>query len=255
MKLLSRGATSIVLTPAGNDLLPKAERTLEAFGEFVECAKSQRGKIGGQLTIGIVMFDPTDIRLAAFVRQVTDRYPGIRLNLQVGRNSSFKEAVRSGKLDGAIAVSRSHDPSLAETLLQEIQFNVVIPSCWQVPSGDELQTALGSLPWIRMRPGSPHNEMILEILNRKGIKPIETVEVDHEAVIQALVSEGIGIGLLRKSLALEQQRAGRLIVLSDYYATARLTFVYAADRTADRAIGAIVDCLTSIWNGASEGDT
>lgn len=247
MKLLNRGATSMVLTPAGSDLLLRAEKTLEAFGEFLECARSQHGQVGGQLDLGVVMFDPVDIRLGAFVREITDRFPGIKLNLQSGRNSSFKESVVAGRLDGAIALSRGYDSRVAETLLQEVKFSVVAPRRWSLPAGDALLPALATLPWIRMRAGSQHHEMITEILSARRIKPIETVEADHESVIQALVAAGIGIGLLRDELAQQEARAGNVVVLDSLFATGRLVFMHAADRSGDRALAAVKECLTAAW--------
>lgn len=254
MKLLNRGATSMVLTPAGSDLLVKAEKTLEAFGEFLECARSQHGQVGGHLALGVVMFDPVDMRVGAFVREITDRFPGIKLNLQIGRNSSFKESVITGRLDGAIALSRGYDPRVTETLLKKVKFSVVAPRRWPLPEGEALLPVLATLPWIRTRAGSPHNEMVTEILSARGIKPIETVEADHEAVIQSLVVAGIGVGLLRDELAQREARAGNVVVLDGLFATGRLAFIHAVDRSGDRALAAVKECLATVWADKAGAD-
>jgi DNA-binding transcriptional LysR family regulator len=80
------------------------------------------------------------------------------------------------------------------------------------------------------------------------------VEADHESVIQALVVAGIGIGLLREELAQREERAGNVVVLDDLFATGRLSFIHAADRTGDRAIAAVKECLAAVWADKADGE-
>jgi hypothetical protein len=51
------------LTQCGHELLRRAERTIEAFGDFMHTAKSFRSQISGQLRVGVTMLDPDDLRV------------------------------------------------------------------------------------------------------------------------------------------------------------------------------------------------
>ena len=57
VKLLLRTPTALTLTGAGQDLKLRAEKVIDAFGEFVNAAKSRRGAVAGQLRIGLAMYD------------------------------------------------------------------------------------------------------------------------------------------------------------------------------------------------------
>ena len=85
---------------------------IDAFGEFVNAAKSRRG-VAGQLRIGLAMYDPAVMRVGALMQRLA-RDPGLRVDLQVGRISWFYDALRIAEIDAAISVCRNSLPGIAE---------------------------------------------------------------------------------------------------------------------------------------------
>ncbi|AYH43939.1 LysR family transcriptional regulator [Azoarcus sp. DN11] len=247
LKLLSRTTSSVALTQAGQDLLLQAERALDAFGDFLHHAKARRGQVSGQLRIGVAMYDPVMLRVGPLMRRATEEYPGLRVDMQVGRISWFHDALRSSEIDGAISVCRTAMPGIDELVLREMVFELVIPSAWHDRLGADPLQALSRLPWIRMSPRSAHHAMMQEILQTLGMRPVETVEADHEAVIHALVAAEVGVGLLRSDLAQASEEAGTIRRLPAYSAAARLSFIYPTERRNDPAMGALLNTLTKVW--------
>ena len=91
---------------------------IDAFGEFVNAAKSRRGAVAGQLRIGLAMYDPAVMRVGALMQRLACDYPGLRVDLQVGRISWFYDALRIAEIDAAISVCRNSLPGIAEVPLK-----------------------------------------------------------------------------------------------------------------------------------------
>ncbi|MDT1064136.1 LysR family transcriptional regulator [Paracoccus sp. CPCC 101403] len=254
VKLLSRTTSSVTLTQSGEALLSRAEQAIEAFGAFVHQARALRGQVDGQLRIGVVMLDPAALRLGELLHGVVQRHPALRIDVQVGRTSWLLDALRSAEIDGAILVSQTRPPGTKMLVLDEMVFRLVIPARWDQEFDGRSLSQLAEVPWIRVAPRSGHQEIMQDILKDSTIRPIETVEADHEQLMRALVAAGVGVGVLREELALEARAAGEVKFFGDRVATTRLAFVYAEDRADDQAIRAILGELSDIWGLKSAVD-
>lgn len=248
VRLLSRTTSSVTLTQCGRELLAKAEKAIEAFGEFANAAKSFRGQIEGRLRIGVVMLDPRALRVGLLLQEMVAQHPGLQVDVQVGRTSWMHDAIRSAEIDGAILVCKRCPPGMQILVLDEVPFHLVIPASWKDRFKGTSLSQLAQLPWIRMAQRSGHQEVLAEILEQAALKPIETVEADHEQLMRALVAAGVGVGLIRRELALEAQAAGELILFGDHKATTNLAFVYPEGRGDDPTIRAILAALRKTWS-------
>ncbi|MEZ0600960.1 LysR family transcriptional regulator [Paraburkholderia sp. IW21] len=247
VRLLSRTTSSVTLTQSGQELLGKAEKAIEAFGEFVHAARSFRGQIEGRLRIGVVMLDPGALRIGPLLREMVTQHPGLKIDLQVGRTSWLHDALRSAEIDGAILVCKSCPPGTQMMVLDEMTFRLVVPASWGNRFDGTSLKQLETLPWIRMAQRSGHQEMMDEILQAAAIKPIETVEADHELLMRTLVAAGVGVGLIREEMALQARAAGELVFFGDHKATTQLAFAYPEGRGGDPAIRATLSTLEKIW--------
>jgi DNA-binding transcriptional LysR family regulator len=249
VRLLSRTTSSVALTQSGEALLGRAEKAIEAFGEFVHAARGFRGQITGRLRIGFVMLDPAVLRVGPLLAEMVVRHPGLKIDLQVGRTSWLVDALRSAEIDAALLVCKTPPEATHIKVLDEMTFRLVVPSCWERFDDDALDR-LANRPWIRMAPRSGHQEVLSEILQGAAIKPVETVEADHEQLMRALVAAGVGVGLMREALAIEARDAGEAVFFGDHRATTQLAFVYAEGRSGDPAIQATLETLDAIWKPA-----
>jgi DNA-binding transcriptional LysR family regulator len=249
VRLLSRTTSSVTLTQSGEALLGKAEKAIEAFGEFVHAARSFRGQIEGRLRIGFVMLDPAVLRVGPLLAEMVASHPGLKIDLQVGRTSWLYDALRSAEIDAALLVCKRRPEGTKIKVLDEVTFRLVVPASWRdvIEAGDATLERLANRPWIRMAPRSGHQEVLDEILKAAAFKPVETVEADHEQTMRALVAAGVGVGLMREALAIEARDAGELVFFGDHTATTQVAFVYAEGRSGDPAIQATLETLDAIW--------
>ncbi|MFX1673930.1 LysR family transcriptional regulator [Paraburkholderia sp. A2WS-5] len=253
VRLLSRTTSSVTLTQSGEALLGKAQQAIEAFGEFVHAARGFRAQIEGRLRVGFVMLDPAVLRVGPLLAEMVARHPGLKIDLQVGRTSWLVDALRSAEIDAALLVCKARPEGTRMKVLDEMTFRLVVPASWERFEDCALER-LADKPWIRMAPRSGHQEVLNEILQRAAIKPVETVEADHEQLMRVLVAAGVGVGLMREALALEARDAGEAVFFGDHRATTQVSFVYAEGRSGDPAIQATLEALNVIWgsDGASE---
>ncbi|MDR3096085.1 MAG: LysR family transcriptional regulator [Paraburkholderia sp.] len=246
VRLLSRTTSSVTLTQSGEALLGKAQKAIEAFGEFVHAARGFRAQIEGRLRVGFVMLDPAVLRVGPLLAEMVVRHPGLKIDLQVGRTSWLVDALRSAEIDAALLVCKTRPEGTRMQVLDEMTFRLVVPASWERFEDCALER-LANKPWIRMAPRSGHQEVLNEILRRASIKPVETVEADHEQLMRALVAAGVGVGLMREALAIEARDAGEAVFFGDHRATTQLAFVYAEGRSGDPAIQATLQALHAIW--------
>lgn len=254
VRLLSRTTSSVTLTQSGKALLGKAEKAIEAFGEFVHAARGFRGQIEGRLRIGFVMLDPAVLRVGPLLAEMVARHPGLKIDLQVGRTSWLIDALRSAEIDAALLVCKARPEGTCIKVLDQMTFRLVVPASWERFEKCGLDE-LANKPWIRMAPRSGHQEVLTEMLQTAAIKPIETVEADHEQLMRALVAAGVGVGLMREALAIEARDAGEAVFFGDHRATTQVAFVYAEGRSGDPTIQATLQALDAIWRTGGAVDS
>src|SRR5918911_1464639 len=109
--LFTRVGRGLVLTHAGHELRPHAERALEdveAARDSVRSVRELRGGIATFGTWGTARFFPG----ADFIADFRRRYPGVRLRV-VGQNSSeVVEQVRDGELEAGMVMLPIDDRGL-----------------------------------------------------------------------------------------------------------------------------------------------
>lgn len=247
LRLLSRTTTSVTLTPSGEALLRKAERTLEAFGEFMHSAKAFRGQVTGQIRLGVPMLDARLLRVDTLLEGMLRAHPAVRVDLQVGRISGLLGALRNAELDASLFVCKAFPRDTQGMILRKLRYRVVAPMAWKERLTDWSDAQ--RLPWVRMTPHSAHRELQSELFERTRIRPIETAEADHEDLVAAMVAAGVGMALLREELAAAGEAEGRLHVYGDTTIETALALVYPAERAADPVLLALKGIAAATWEG------
>ncbi len=131
LQLFDRTKSSVALTQSGQELLVRAEKALEAFGDFLHAAKALHGQIEGNLRIGVVMLDPAMLRIGPLLRLLVQQCPALRIDLQVGRTPWLRTALQASEIDAAIMVARTSPKGTSMLVLAPLKFRVVAPSAWE----------------------------------------------------------------------------------------------------------------------------
>jgi DNA-binding transcriptional LysR family regulator len=195
--LLRRTSRGVELTPAGADLLVRAEAILadvaQARGAMDEHAGVVRGAVGVAATPDALRLPDA---LAAFHRD----HPGVRLALRHASASEALALLRRGAVDLAVlsvgpeATDGLHATPLAEESLRAI-----------AAPDDPFRGAVVRLEELRGRafvlaePGTALRELVMDACQAVGFSPVPLLEVGDPATVRFLVNAGLGVSLVPAS--------------------------------------------------------
>lgn len=246
VSLFTRTPTGMVLTDDGMKLLPLAERILSQVQEFRQTAASLHSTITGSLAIGTIL-DPEFTRLGAFLKTLVETYPQLATRLQHGMSGTVLQQVRTGSLDVGFYVGQPGKEFHVQALTSFSYF-VVGPRGWKNRVAGKDWRALAELPWIWTPAESAHNRLLNKIFSEHQAMPHTVAMVDQEPSMLDLVKSGIGLSLIRESIALREAHAHGLVIADAVSVPTELTFISLAKRKNEPAIAAIFGLLAGLWS-------
>jgi len=252
LKLLERTPQGMALTPDGTALLPLADKSLAALGEFMTAAAALHTTVHGQLRIGTIL-DPEFTRLGAFLVHLVKTRPLINTALRQGMSGEVLALIDNGDLDVGFFLDLPDDPvgpSMSRKTLTRFTYRVLAPAGWgpQVRNGD--WKALAALPWLATPPSSVHNRLQRRVFGPESItgqEPPRTALVDQEASMLDLVRSGVGLSLVRDSIAMREAQARGLVIAERVSLDCELSFICRAERRMEPVIDAAWSAIDAIW--------
>lgn len=249
LNLFSRTAQGLALNPDGAALLPQAERVLAALGDFQLAAQRLHSTVRGQLRIGTIL-DPEFTRLGAFLRELVESAPQIATELRQGMSGSVLQQVGAGELDVGFYLGdaeREGAGRFAVRTLSRFHYRVVAPAGWgpQVLGRD--WKGLAALPWVATPPESAHYRLLAGVFGPRGLAPRQVALVDQEASMLDLIKSGVGLSLVRDSIAIRESQAHGLVVADKVQLECALQFVALAARIEEPVIASAWAALGSAW--------
>lgn len=247
LPLFSRTPSGMSLTAEGLKLLPVAERILASSQELLQAAHSLTTTLSGQLAIGTIL-DPAFTRLGAFLKTLVEAYPQIAPQLQQGMSGWVQQQVQAGSLDAGYFLG----PPAADIhalRLTSVTYYVVAPEGWRQRVQGKDWPALASLPWVWSPPASVHNRLLTELFAAQQVpEPIKVALVDQEASMLDLVKSGIGLSLVRDSIALRESQAYGLVIADKAKLDTELSFICEANRRQEPTIAAAFKLMQQLWH-------
>ncbi|HCE07148.1 MAG TPA: LysR family transcriptional regulator [Oxalobacteraceae bacterium] len=246
LQLFSRTPAGLILTNDGSKLLPHAERVLSSVAEFRQGADSLHTTLSGSLAIGTIL-DPEFIRLGAFLKRLVESYPRLSTQLQHGMSGWVLQQVRSGALDVGYYLGTPGKEFHCQTLTS-FHYYVVAPHGWKTRVAGKDWQALAKLPWIWSPPESAHHRLLAKIFAQSKLTPNKVALVDQEPSMLDLVKSGVGLSLIRESIALREAHAHGLVIADAVSLTTELSFITLAKRRSEPTIDAVFALLKTVWN-------
>ncbi|AHF15594.1 hydrogen peroxide-inducible genes activator [Niabella soli] len=116
VKIFDRSKLPVVPTPVGEGILEHARRLLYARNELNRYVEDQKGKLSGQLRIGII---PTlaPYLLPIFVPAFIKKYPEIKLIIHELITENIVRNLKEEKIDAGILVTPIEEPGIKEHTL------------------------------------------------------------------------------------------------------------------------------------------
>jgi DNA-binding transcriptional LysR family regulator len=258
LQLFTRTPHGLALTADGAALLPQAERVLTAVGDLQQAARNLQGTVRGALRIGTIL-DPEFTRLGVFLRELVESAPQIETELRHGMSGTVLAQVLRGELDVGFhldtddtndaANGNAAAPSpLAARTLTRFTYRVVAPAGWgpQVLGRD--WKALAALPWLATPPESAHHRLLNKVFGPLGLSPRRAALVDQEASMLDLLKSGVGLSLLRDSIAIRESQSHGLVMADRVQLDCALRFVSLAARRNEPVIASAWNALARAWH-------
>ncbi|MDZ4075278.1 MAG: LysR family transcriptional regulator [Hylemonella sp.] len=250
LQLFTRTPHGLALTPDGAALLPQAEKALAALADFGQAAQSLHSTVRGRLRIGTIL-DPEFIRLGAFLKELVETAPQIETELRQGMSGEVLAQIGRGELDvgfylGLPGETREAGPYEVR-VLSHFSYRVLAPAGWgeQVLGRD--WKALAALPWIATPPASAHHRLLAGVFGPLGVAPRQVALVDQEASMLDLVRSGVGLSLVRESIAITEAQARGLVVADRVSLECQLCFVSLRVRGGEPVLASAWAALGQVW--------
>jgi len=252
LQLFTRTPHGLALTADGAALLPQAERVLAAVGDLQQAARNLQGTVRGALRIGTIL-DPEFTRLGVFLRELVESAPQIETELRHGMSGTVLAQVLHGELDVGFHLDTDDGDAaapapLAARTLTRFSYRVVAPAGWgpQVLGRD--WKALAALPWLATPPESAHHRLLDKVFGPLGLSPRRVALVDQEASMLDLLKSGVGLSLLRDSIAIRESQSHGLVMADRVQLDCTLRFVSLAARRNEPVIASAWNALARAWH-------
>jgi DNA-binding transcriptional LysR family regulator len=232
--LFERTARGMTLTPDGERMLAKAERTLGAHRDLLDEAMRLKGGVTGTLRLGASGTASTELVSRLLVR-LDERHPDVELVLQQGRSLEILDGLRDGTLDaGFYNEAGAPDPALAT--LEVGRFDVLVASAPGLVARPLDWSVIAKHAWIGPATSTCCGAAAERLFAAHGVRPARFVHVDREDVTRTLIAGGVGLGLLHADAAKAAQASGEVELVHEEEAPVRVLFAHLASRANDPLI-------------------
>jgi DNA-binding transcriptional LysR family regulator len=200
--LLDRSQRTVRLTAAGAAALPHAKAALAAALNVQRAVDETTQLIRGTINIGTVASHSVDI--ASLIAQFHSRYPAVEITLRTSDSDGLVDALRRAQLDLALIAVGSDEPLegiAVKSVSDEAIVAVVAPThAWSVQSTVAVE-ALREVPLIALPRSTEIRRQLENACRRAGFVPQVAFEVSTPEAMADLCALGLGVAIMRRSLA------------------------------------------------------
>ena len=228
VRLFERNRHSVALTEVGTLFLPEARATLYQSAHAADVARAcGRGEIG-RVRFGFVSSVLPQL-LPRLIRSLHSRFPRIELELKDMPGPDQAVALKNGQLDFGLMRLPATIPGIQTREVLQESFIVALPGDHPLVACTSLHpTDLSQLPvFILARRYAPgFYDEVMQALTHRGAHLQNATELGEFTTMLALVSAGLGVGLLPANAgrALPANVISRPLELQGYRATTGLAW-------------------------------
>jgi DNA-binding transcriptional LysR family regulator len=250
--LFARTPQGMALTHDGAALLPLADKALAALADFGQAAAALHTTVRGTLRIGTIL-DPEFTRLGAFLKQLVETSPQVGTELSQSMSGDVLARLARRELDVGFFLDLPHDPLDATYRLRPLTrftYRVLAPAGWGPQVRGKDWKALAALPWLATPPASAHHRLQRRVFgpgSLTGLEPRRVALVDQEASMLDLVKSGVGLSLVRDSIAMREAQARGLVVADQVALECDLSFICLAERAGEPVLASAWAALDAVW--------
>ncbi len=242
-RLFDRIGHSVLLTPAGQTLLPRATRLLLDLDDVALALKNLSGRVDGSLRIATSHHIGLR-RLPEVLREYTRRYPAVTLEFDFVDSELAYNQVENGERELAV-VTLPESPQMAIKTLPLWQETLIPAVSAKHPLAQLARCRAADLQHYRVVLLPDHTftqHQIRDVLTRHHIKPTQVTTSTYLESIAVLVAAGQGWAFLPEIMLGDELVA--LKTDSAWQVTRELGVVHHRERTLSNAGVAMLNLLT-----------
>ena len=216
VKLFQHVGRNVVLTEAGQALLPLARELVSLSNRIEESVCALRGKVVGQLTIGCATSAARYV-LPPIIGRFKQRYPQVKISMVSTDCDSMARKLLDKQINIGVTCVKKHHPDLEyrEFIMDELAL-VVPPDHPWARRQDVSIAELKDQNLILQESGASSRRILLEELGKQGIV-LEDLRVVMELgscdAVEIAVESGLGVSVVCKLAAKRSLEMGRLVAV------------------------------------------
>jgi LysR family transcriptional regulator, hydrogen peroxide-inducible genes activator len=245
VQLIERAPHNVSLTEAGEQVVARARRILEASDEVVTLARSRRDPLAGRLRIALL---PTvgPYLLPRVTPALRKALPRLELRLYEYQTAPMLERLRGGELDlGILALPVELEGLEARELYREA-FVVALPERHPLAAHATLRAAdLRGEKLLLLEEGHCLRDQALEVCSRAGVHDAHDFRATSLETLRQMVATGAGVTLLPELASAGAYGQARGVAIRPFVRPAPVRHIGAVWRpsTARRAA---IDAVTKL---------
>lgn len=196
VQLIERNPKQVTLTQAGEQIVARARRILEASDEVVTLARSHRDPLAGKLRLAVL---PTigPYLLPRLTREIRKALPRLELRLYEFQTSVMLEKLHAGAIDlGLLALPVAMDGLESRSLYDE-PFTVAMPEQHRLAKRQSIRVEdLKDETLLLLDDGHCLRDQALAVCSRVGLQEEQDFRATSLETLRQMVATGAGITLL-----------------------------------------------------------
>jgi LysR family hydrogen peroxide-inducible transcriptional activator len=239
VQLIERAPHKVALTPAGEEIVARARRIIEASDEMVTLARSQRDPLAGRLRLALL---PTigPYLLPQVAPLIRKSLPRLELHLYEHQTVPMLEKLHAGELDlGILALPVALDGLEARELYRE-PFTVALPDGHALAGRAALRVAdLKGERLLLLEDGHCLRDQALEVCSKVGVREQQDFRATSLETLRQMVAAGAGVTLLPELAGRGAYRNARGVALRPFAKPAPVRHIGAVWRKSSARRAAI----------------
>jgi LysR family hydrogen peroxide-inducible transcriptional activator len=243
VQLIERQPRRIQLTEAGEAIVARARRILEASDEIVTLAHNQHDPLSGRLRIALL---PTigPYLLPVVAPRLRKALPRLDLLLYEHQTEPMLEKLQAGEIDVGILALPIHSEGLVQQELYAEPFVVALPSEHRLARRRSLKVQdLDDETLLLLEDGHCLRDQALAVCSHSSMQEKQDFRATSLETLRQMVASGVGITLLPELASQGAYGAARGVTVVPFARPAPVRHVGAAWRKTSARGGAIA----AVW--------
>jgi DNA-binding transcriptional LysR family regulator len=203
VEVFRRSSRSVELTAEGEVILDYAGRVLREVDGLHSELGELTGLVRGEVRIG-GMYPTGPYDLAGMLAEFRARHPGVAINMVEDTQDDLLARLRADELDCAFTAVEPDTlgDEYAATLIWEEEFVVALPPAHPLAARDHVTfEQLAGEDLIAYRENSALRRRLERTMADQGLAPRNAFICTEMAAVRALVSKGLGLAVIPRSVA------------------------------------------------------